>query len=111
QDDADGVGLAHADLAEQLHAGHLGYPLVGDDDGDFLALEELQRLGAAARGQDVERLAKVEAERVEVILLVVDHEDRIALHIQRHGPTKCPTIATRRATPTSFATPTPKPRL
>ena len=85
EDDADRVGLARAHLAQQLDAGHLRHALVGDDDRDLLAVEDAERLGATARGQDVERLAEVEPERVEVVLLVVDDQDGIALHVERHG--------------------------
>ena len=97
QDDADRLGLARLDLAEQLDAGHLRHPLIGDDHGDFLLVEDLQRLGATARRQDVERLAEVEPKRVEVVLLVVDDEDRIALHVERHVgfPSRITTVGPR----------------
>jgi len=59
---------------QQLEARHLGHALVGDDDRDVLLLEQLERLGTAPRGDDVEHLAEVEAEGVEVVLFVVDDD-------------------------------------
>src|SRR5690606_19370106 len=86
QNDSDRVGLPVAHPAKQLDARHLRHALVGDDDRDVLVLEDAERLGAARRRQDVERLPEVEPEGVEVVLLVVDDEDRIALHVERHDP-------------------------
>ena len=50
-------------------------------------LEDLQGLGTAARRQDVECLSEVEPEGVEVVLLVVDDEDRVLARVQVHRPT------------------------
>ena len=45
-------------------------------DGDVVCLRQRQRLLAAAGEQQLEALAEVEAERVQVVGLVVDDEHR-----------------------------------
>src|SRR6185369_9245722 len=51
-------------------------PLVGHHGGDVVRARQLQRLLAARGVEQLERLAEVEAEGVEVVLLVVHDQHR-----------------------------------
>ena len=44
EDDSRHVGLEFAQLFEQLHAGHLGHALVGDDHVQLCGFRDFQRL-------------------------------------------------------------------
>ena len=76
-DDADRVGADLARRLQQVEAGHLRHALVGDDRGDVFRPRQRQRLLAAAREQQLEAAPEVEAERVQVVRLVVDDQHRI----------------------------------
>ena len=75
ENDADGVGAGRLCRLQKLEPGHFRHPLVGDDDRDVVIFEELEGLGTALGAENCERPLKVEAEGVEVVLLVVDDED------------------------------------
>ena len=95
EDDADRVGRdARATSRSSSRPVIFGMRWSVTIDRDVLLREDRQRLGAAGRGQDVERLPEVEPEGVEVVLLVVDDEDRIALHVERHARAQRVTCAT-----------------
>ena len=49
---------------QELEAGHARHALIGDDDGDVVLFEQLQRLVAGAGGVDLEHAAEVEAKGV-----------------------------------------------
>ena len=74
-DDADGVRADRAQGLQQVQAGHARHALVGHDDRDVFRAGQLQRLLAAVGQPQGEHLAEVEAERVQVVRLVVDDED------------------------------------
>ena len=76
-------GRTLARLAQQLEAGHLRHALVGDDHRDVLcSREDASASSPPLAVQDVERLAEVEPEGVEVVLLVVDDQDGILRQIE-----------------------------
>jgi hypothetical protein len=81
-DDAGCVGAQLADRLEQLEPRHLGHPLIRDDDGDVVLLGQRERLFSAVRQQELEALAEVEADRVQVVLLVVDDEHGILRELE-----------------------------
>jgi hypothetical protein len=85
QDDADRVGPQLLGLLQQLEAGHLRHALIGDDHRDVALAQHLERLGAAGRADDVEHLPEVEAEGVQVVLLVIDDQDRVLLGVEGLG--------------------------
>ena len=89
-DDAHRVGADVAQGLQQIQAGHLRHALVGDHHRDVLGPGQLQRLLGAVRQPQREHLAEVEAERVQVVGLVVHHQDGEFAQIQardRHPET------------------------
>ena len=75
EDDADGLRRVLLASPQQLHAGHARHPVVGDDDGDVLGAQEVQRRLAARRAHDAELRRQDRLQRVEDPDLVVDDED------------------------------------
>ena len=78
--DPDRVGRALLAPPEKLDASHARHPVVGDDDGDLLGLEEAERGLAAVGAQDAELGGEDGLERVEDARLVVDDQHRALVH-------------------------------
>ena len=70
----DGVGVEAAGVAQELVARHAGHPLIGEDEVDVLAAEDLQRLVAALGRQDAVRAMELVAQALEHVLFVVDDQ-------------------------------------
>jgi hypothetical protein len=85
QDDAHGVGPDLRHLLQELEAGHARHALVRDDHRHLVLAQELERLVTTLRAENRERALEVEAEGIEVVLLVVDDQDRIVLGVRGHG--------------------------
>jgi len=90
--DADRLRVDPRDAREELGAGHFRHAVIGEHQGDGLALEDLEALFAAARREDRELAAEGELEDPQVLRLVVDVEDRVLavvvkeLRLRPHHP-------------------------
>ncbi len=74
EDDAHGVGAHLPGVAQKLGAGHLRHTLVGDDHRHLVLAQNFQPRGAGQGRVQVEGLSEIEAEGVQVVLLVVHQE-------------------------------------
>src|SRR5690606_10378919 len=79
-----GVGVAGLGFAEQLDPADARHALIGHDHRRLQRRELPERLFATARVVQLERLAKRKSEGVQVVWLVVHHEDVVA------GPVEVP---------------------
>src|SRR5262249_47603503 len=78
EQDADDVGSLLRDAAEQLGAGHLRHPLIGDHHAHLLLGQASERLGARARRQDGKLAVEELGDQGENLRLIVDDEKRRA---------------------------------
>ena len=79
QHHAHGLGPALDDLLEELDAAHVRHHLVDDHERDVLALQDLEPLLAGQRREDPVVVLQGHRDRLDDRLLVVDHEDAVAL--------------------------------
>src|SRR5262249_61913007 len=78
EQDADDLGSLLRDAAEQLGAGHLRHPLIGDHHAHLLLGQASERLGARARRQDGKLAVEELGDQGENLRLIVDDEKRRA---------------------------------
>jgi hypothetical protein len=102
EDDADGVGRPLLAPAEQLHPGHAGHAVVGDDHGDVVAGQPSERRLAALGAQHPELGGQDRLERVEDPRLVVDDQDNRLVHAG--SPARAPTAVGAGPVSTSWRT-------
>jgi hypothetical protein len=62
-------------LLEHLEAGHVGHPLVGEENAHFVGAHELEPARGGRRRQDREPIGAGGLEDREVLGLVVDEQD------------------------------------
>jgi hypothetical protein len=82
-EDVDRIGTHVLRGGEELKPRHPRHLLVGDDDGNGLLAQDLQSLRAALREEQRVIPSEVEAEDVEVVALVVDHENGVLRGVDR----------------------------
>jgi hypothetical protein len=93
EQDADHVRAPLLGALQELDAAHFRHALIGDDHRRIEALDRLERLGPAERVVQRERFPEREAERVQVVLFVVDDQDVEAAPVEiTHRTTFSPTL-------------------
>ena len=87
EDDAHDIRRMLLASPQQLHSGHAGHPVVGDDNSDVRGAQDVQRRLPAGRPHDAELRREDRLERVEDPELVVDDQDGRRVH----GPARAVT--------------------